>query len=80
MVAFSTTNFHVFRAGMLANSMGIAAEGIGAPTKSYFWINAFIREYIATISEERKRHTKVILTLMILIAMLVMIIYFSNNT
>ena len=79
MVAFSTTNFHVFRAGMLANSMGIAAEGIGAPTKSYFWINAFIREYVATISEERRRHIKVILALLLVIIFLVLIVYYSNN-
>ena len=78
-VAFSTTNFHVFRAGMLANSMGIAAEGIGAPTKSYFWINAFIREYVATISEERRRHIKVILALLLVIIFLVLIVYYSNN-
>ena len=33
----------------MAKSLGIDAEGIGAKTKLYFWVNAFIREYIATL-------------------------------
>ena len=48
-IAFSTTNYHVFRAGSIANNEGIYMEGIGAKTKRYFWINAFIREFIATL-------------------------------
>ena len=79
-VAFSTTNYHVFRAGMLAQEMGIQAEGIGARTKSYFWVNAFIREYVATISQERRRHIKVVVSLMLFILLLVMVVYFSNNS
>ena len=41
-IAFSTTNYHVFRSGVFASRQGIRAEGIGAKTKIYFWINAFI--------------------------------------
>ena len=78
-VAFSTTNYHVFRAGMLASEIGIAAEGIGSRTKSYFWVNAFIREYVATISQERKRHIKVIISLALFMLIMVLIVYFSNN-
>ena len=59
-LAFSTTNYHVFRSGMLAESLGIKAEGIGSKTKSYFWINAFVREFIATIYERKKTHIKVV--------------------
>ena len=44
-VAFSTTNYHVFRAGLIATKQGLKLEGLGSSTKSYFWINAFIREY-----------------------------------
>ena len=43
-MAFSTTNYHVFRAGIIASNQNINIEGIGAKTKTYFWINAFIRE------------------------------------
>ena len=65
-VAFSTTNYHVFRAGLLASGMGLNMEGIGSKTKRYFWINAFVREYIATLYAERKVHIRVILTLLLL--------------
>ena len=58
-IAFATNNYHVFRSGMLAEQLGIKAEGIGSKTKSYFWINAFVREFIATIYKERLTHLKV---------------------
>lgn len=45
-VAFATTNYHVLRSGIIANSEGLAFEGIGAKTKWYFYPNAFIREFI----------------------------------
>ncbi|MBR4461513.1 MAG: YdcF family protein [Erysipelotrichaceae bacterium] len=78
-IAFSTTNYHVFRAGAIASMQGIRAEGIGSTTKAYFWINAFIREYIATLFAERKTHLKIIgLLLMIVIAM-IYIYYLANS-
>ena len=52
-IAFSTTNYHVFRTGCMAYEDGIPAEGIGAKTKTYFWINAFIREFIAALHYEK---------------------------
>lgn len=55
-IAFATTNYHVFRAGNIACSQGNYMEGIGAKTRSYFWVNAFIREFIATLVAERKKH------------------------
>ena len=60
-VAFSTTNYHVFRAGLIASDQGFQMEGIGSPTKRYFWLNAFVREFIATLVSERKRHIKMII-------------------
>ena len=60
-IAFSTTNYHVFRAGCIADELGIEVEGIGAKTKPYFWINAFIREFIATLHYEKKSHIKALL-------------------
>lgn len=55
-IAFCTTNYHVFRSGMLAYKLGLRVEGIGSKTKSYYWINAFVREYIATIVTEKRTH------------------------
>ncbi len=78
-VAFSTTNYHVFRTGVFASQQGIKAEGIGAKTKRYFWINAFIREFIAALVSEWKTHLAFILTWLVLIVSMVGIVYISNN-
>ena len=78
-LAFSTTNYHVFRSGVLAEKQGIHAEGIGSRTKSYFYINAFIREFMATIYSEWKIHIRVILEMVFFMIIAVLAIYFSNN-
>ncbi|MBQ7703527.1 MAG: YdcF family protein, partial [Firmicutes bacterium] len=76
-VAFSTTNYHVFRAGLLAQELGYPMEGIGAPTKRYFWINAFIREFIATLVSEKRHHLKIMLVLFLIILLMVGLHYAS---
>lgn len=76
-VIFSTTNYHVFRSGMIAWEQGERLEGIGSPTKRYFWINAFVREFIATLVSERKRHLAVTLTMAVMIAAMVIVEYLS---
>lgn len=55
-VAFSTTNFHVFRSGILASDEGLNADGMGAKTKWYFWPNALIREFIGLLARKWKVH------------------------
>ena len=77
-IAFSTTNYHVFRAGMLAWSQGIRAEGIGSRTRRYFWINAFVREFIATLYSERRTHFLVFGGLVVIIFLMVGVIYASR--
>lgn len=52
-VAFSTTNYHVFRSGIFANQAGLKAEGMGSKTKWYFWPNAFIREFIGLVVSQK---------------------------
>lgn len=79
-IAFATTNYHVFRAGVLAWQQGIAAEGIGSPTRSYFWINAFVREFIATVYAERKNHLKILAVMLLLVVAMVALMYISNNS
>ena len=78
-IAFSTTNYHVFRSGYFASQQGIKAEGIGAKTKRYFWINAFIREFIAALASEWKTHLAIIMGWIIIIISMVGIVYVSNN-
>ena len=53
-VVFSTTNYHVFRSGILAEQAKLKADGIGAHTKWYFWPNAMIREVIGMFAVQTK--------------------------
>ncbi len=77
-LAFATTNYHVFRAGVLASGLGLRAEGIGSRTKRYFWINAFIREFAAAVYSERKTHVRVIALLLLVVIFTVFLLYLSN--
>lgn len=76
-LAFATTNYHVFRSGILAAKQGIRAEGIGSGTRSYFWINAFIREFTATVYAERKVHIWIVAGMEVCVLILIGILYFS---
>ena len=63
-VCYVTTNYHVLRSGILANKVKLAAEGLGAKTKWWFWPNAFVRECAAFFSNRNM----MILSLSILLA------------
>ena len=52
-IAFSTTNYHVFRSGVWARRVKMRALGVGAKTKWYFWPNAWVREFIGLMTEHR---------------------------
>lgn len=78
-VAFSTTNYHVFRAGLLATEQGLLIEGMGSNTKPYFWINAFIREFIGTLNSEKKKHIIMLILIILILILMISITYFANN-
>ena len=78
-IGFSTTNYHVMRAGLIATEQGLKIEGIGSKTKSYFWINAFIREFIGTLYSERKKHIIFFSLITIIIIIMIGITYIGNN-
>ena len=78
-IGFSTTNYHVLRAGLIATEQGLKMDGIGSKTKSYFWINAFIREFIGTLYSERKKHILFFISIIIIILMMIGITYIENN-
>lgn len=65
-VAFATTNYHMLRSGILAQKVGLDAEGIAAATKWYFWPNGFLREFFAIIVMHLKSHIAVGAALLIL--------------
>ena len=76
-IAFSTSNYHVFRVGNIASNQGLYFEGVGAKTKAYYWMNAFIREFAATLVSEKKKHIYTIIVLMILYLIVDLISYFA---
>lgn len=59
-IVFATTNYHIFRSGMMALKNGIFAEGIASKTKWYFWPNGFVREYFGILMMRLKAHLSVI--------------------
>ena len=77
-IVFSTTNYHVFRGGVIATNQDVKIEGIGAKTKAYFWINAFIREFIATLVSEKKKHIVILCGIMLIAMLMMAVVYLSN--
>ena len=77
-IAFSTTNYHVFRSGVIANNEGIDCEGMGSITKWYFYSNALIREFIANLLSQRRLHFVLISSINIILFILVLIGYNFN--
>lgn len=55
-IAFSTTNYHVFRGCVLAKKNGYYAQGLSAKTKPYFFPNAFLREFIGLLYDKKWYH------------------------
>lgn len=74
-VAFSTSDFHVFRSGILASSLGWNIDGIGARTKWYFWPNAFAREFIALLAAGWKSHIAMTGIIIAFMSALTLLIY-----
>ena len=78
-IGFSTTNYHVLRAGLTATQQGLKMDGIGSKTQAYFWINAFIREFIGTLYYERKKHIVNFIMIAFAIMLMIAITYLANN-
>ncbi|WP_195236896.1 YdcF family protein [Romboutsia sp. 1001285H_161024_C4] len=73
---FVTNNYHLFRAGLYAKKANLKSDGIGAKTALYFIPNALIREYIAIVVMNKKRHFIVISFILICSFILALINYF----
>ena len=74
-ISSSTNSYHVFRSGNIANTQGINATGIGSKTKWYFHINALIREFVANVNLEKRKHIVILSSLIITIAILLTFSY-----
>lgn len=53
---FTSNNFHIFRAGMYADEVGLKIDGIGSKTARYYLPNAFLREFIAVALMNKRVH------------------------
>ncbi|MBQ3417017.1 MAG: YdcF family protein [Ruminococcus sp.] len=72
--AFATTNYHIFRGYILSKKNKLKnAQGISAKTKWYFFPNAFLREMVGLIVDERRTH-------LVLIGILVIFMVLMNIT
>lgn len=60
-IAFATTNYHVFRGYIQANKNKFEAKGISAKTKFYFFPNAFLREFVGLLVDQKWKHLLFIL-------------------
>ena len=73
-VAFSTTNYHVFRGYTLAEKLNFKVKGMSAKTKLYFFPNAFVREFIGLLWEKKWAHLLFIILFFVFLLILYIII------
>ena len=75
-IAFSTTNYHVFRAGIKARRVKMRAVGMGAKTKWYFWPNAAVREFAGLLTQHRVKQGLILLGLIVSYVVLTILKYY----
>ncbi|MBO7666875.1 MAG: YdcF family protein [Firmicutes bacterium] len=74
-VAYATTNYHVFRSGLMARRVGLRAVGMGAKTKWYFWPNAAVREFVGILTEHRLKQALILGSMIVLYCVSTIIYY-----
>ncbi|MET7384267.1 YdcF family protein [Streptomyces sp. NPDC005529] len=60
-----TNNYHVFRAAVTARRTGVRGHVVGAPTASYFWPSAMIREFVALLVAYRRTNAAIFLLVLL---------------
>ena len=75
-VAFSTTNYHVFRSGMMARRVKLRAQGMGSRTKWYFWPNAAVREFVGLLKNHRIKQAIILLVMALIYVVLALLNYY----
>ena len=74
-IAFSTTNYHVFRSGLKARRVKLRAQGMGCRSKWYFWPNASVRECIGLLTQHRIKQGLILLGMIASYAAITLIYY-----
>ena len=74
-IAFSTTNYHVFRSGLKARRNKLRALGMGCKSKWYFWPNAAVREFVGLITQHRVKQGLILLAMIAFYTVLTVLYY-----
>ena len=74
-IAFSTTNYHVFRSGLCARREKMRAVGMGAKTKWYFWPNAAVREFVGLLTAHKLKQGLVLGGMIVFYVVLTILAY-----
>lgn len=74
-IAYATTNYHVFRAGLKARRVKMRAQGMGAPTRWYFWPNAAVREFVGLLTEHRGKQALLLIGMVVVYMLLTLAAY-----
>ena len=74
-IAFSTTNYHVFRSGLKARRVKMRAVGMGCRSKWYFWPNAAVREFVGLLTQHRGKQLLILVGLLLSYAGLTLLYY-----
>lgn len=75
-IAFATSGYHVFRGYIMARKNEMEdAKGIAAKTKFYFFPNAFLREFVGLLVDQKWKHIIFALTIVALFVTLTYIIW-----
>ena len=76
-IAYSTTNYHVFRSGLFARRVKMRAQGIGARTKWYFWPNAAVREFVGLLTQHRGKQILILGSMILLYLTLTFVVFMA---
>lgn len=60
-----TSNYQVLRVAILARRTRVAAHAVGAPTLSYYWPSAILREFVAVLAEHKITHVVLIMVILL---------------
>ncbi len=74
-VGFATTNYHVFRSGLLSRRVKMKSIGMGAPTKWYFWPNAAVREFVGLLTAHRLKQALILTGILVLYGILAVLAF-----
>ncbi len=74
-IAFSTSNYHVFRSGIFTRRVKMRAIGMGARTKWYFWPNAAVREFVSLVVSHKVKQGLILGSIVVLYSVLTLLAY-----